>query len=159
MKSAIHKLTFDRGLLTRGFWLYVWKITRRDSSRLYYVGRTGDSSSNNPQSPFNRVSQHLGLNPKNNTLRRRLADRSIEPEECSFQLVAYGPMLARPQKPYTARRDIIAALEKALADAMSAAGYTVINTVSCRKPEQAKRFVAVRAAFAVAFPALQRISP
>jgi hypothetical protein len=156
MKSAIYKLAFDGGLLTRGLWLYVLEITRRDSSRFYYVGRTGDSSSSNPQSLFNRVSQHFGSNRRNNTPRRHLTEWSIEPEECSFQLVAYGPMLAKVPKPYTKRRDIIAALEKALADAMSAAGYTVINTISCRKPEQAKRFVAVRAAFAAAFPKLQR---
>jgi hypothetical protein len=159
MMSARYELAFDGGLLTRGFWLYVWEITRRDSSRFYYVGRTGDSSSEKPQSPFNRVCQHLGSNPNNAALRKRLTALSIEPEECSFRLVAYGPMLeeAEVSEPYNTPRDIIAALEKALADAMGAAGYAVINTVSCRKPEQAERFGAVRAAFAADFPGLQKV--
>ena len=36
------------------------------------MGRTGDSSSSNAQSPFNRMDQHLGFNKRSNVLRRRL---------------------------------------------------------------------------------------
>jgi hypothetical protein len=49
-------------------------------------------------------------------------------------------------------RDVIAALEKALAEAMTAAGYTVINIVGCRMPLKEKLFEDVRAAFAAHFP-------
>ena len=44
--------------LERGFWLYVWVIDGAGDT-LHYVGRTGDSSSSNAQSPFNRMGQHL----------------------------------------------------------------------------------------------------
>jgi len=154
-----YKLAFDGGLLRRGFWLYVWEITRPDASPVHYVGRTGDTSSQNPQSPFNRMSQHLGSNPNSAALRKRLTAWNINAEECSFRLVAYGPMLKGDEasEPYPTLMGIMAALEKALADAMCAAGYTVINTVSCRKPEQAERFAAVRVAFAADFPALQKV--
>ncbi|MCA1643652.1 MAG: hypothetical protein LC785_17310 [Acidobacteria bacterium] len=53
-------------------------------------------------------------------------------------------------------RDIIAALEKALAEAMCAAGYTVINTVKCRKPLDESQFEEVRVAFGREFPKLAR---
>lgn len=58
---AVHEIRFEGGILQRGFWLYVWKVTPADQAPLYYVGRTGDSSSTNAQSPFNRMGQHLGF--------------------------------------------------------------------------------------------------
>ncbi len=53
-----YAMTFDGSLLERGFWLYVWDI-RQNDDRYLYVGRTGDSSSANAASPFNRIGQHL----------------------------------------------------------------------------------------------------
>jgi hypothetical protein len=64
MTPTTHVFSFDGKLLQRGFWLYVWEITAADHEVFYYVGRTGDSSSPNAQSPFNRMSQHLGVNAK-----------------------------------------------------------------------------------------------
>src|SRR5208283_3705997 len=72
MTAQAHELTFDGGLLERGFWLYVWEITTPQDTHLYYVGRTGDSSSIKAQSPFNRMGQHLGFNKHANPLRRHL---------------------------------------------------------------------------------------
>jgi hypothetical protein len=102
------------------------------------------------------MGQHLGFNDKSNVLRRHLKKRDIAPEKCDFRLVSYGPILgeAITQREHRQLRDLIAALEKALAEAMTAAGYTVINTVSCRMPLDEKRFKAVRAAFAAHFPKL-----
>jgi hypothetical protein len=154
MKDAVHELAFDGALLTRGFWLYVWEITKPDSTRLYYVGRTGDSSSSNPQSPFNRMSAHLSFNRNNNILRRYLEGKQVKVELCSFRLLAHGPLLKGARSKYETRRDIIAALEKALADAMREAGYNVINVVYGRKPLDAKRFASVRSIFSGYFPAL-----
>src|SRR2546423_1210007 len=94
MNPFTHSLSFDGRLLRRGFWLYVWEIITPEKARLYYVGRTGDSSSSNAQSPFNRMGQHLGFNIRSNVLRRRLADRGVAPEECDFRLVAYGPIMS-----------------------------------------------------------------
>jgi hypothetical protein len=78
---ATHAFAFSGQLLQRGFWLYVWEIQPRDGATIYYVGRTGDSSSQNAQSPFNRMGQHLGFNVKSNILRRRLKNAGIAPEE------------------------------------------------------------------------------
>lgn len=90
MTHPTYELSFKGELLQRGFWLYVWEITTAKQAQIYYVGRTGDSSSANAQSPFNRMGQHLGFNDKSNVLRRKLLhkDRNVNPDECSFRLVA-----------------------------------------------------------------------
>src|SRR5882762_5836195 len=93
MNLTTQELKFSGALLERGFWLYVWEITTVAKTHLYYVGRTGDSSSHNAQSPFNRMSQHLGFNKRSNVLRRRMEILGIEPETCIFRLVAHGPIL------------------------------------------------------------------
>jgi hypothetical protein len=48
----------------------------------------------------------------------------------------------------------VAALEMALAGALSAAGYAVMNPVNSRKPLDPALFAEVRAAFAEHFPKL-----
>lgn len=50
MKPGLQTLTFDGAILQRGFWLYVWEITPVGAAPLYYVGRTGESSSTHAQS-------------------------------------------------------------------------------------------------------------
>jgi hypothetical protein len=158
-KNPVYELSFDGAMLARGFWLYVWEIIKPGGAKVYYIGRTGDSSSTNAQSPFNRMGQHLGFNKRANVLRRLLsvygADANLE--TCSFRLVAQGPILEEANDPnhHAERRDVIASLEKALAEAMHDAGYDVMNTVHCRKPVDAKLFGDVRAAFAVRFPQLR----
>ena len=52
------EMGFEGEVLQRGFWLYVWKIAY-DQETYLYIGRTGDSSSPNASSPFNRIGQHL----------------------------------------------------------------------------------------------------
>ncbi len=156
MSTATHEISFNGELLRRGFWLYVWEITTPEQTHLYYVGRTGDSSSTNAQSPFNRMGQHLSFNNKSNVLRRHLEDKGVNPDKCDFRLVAHGPILeeAETHDEHRERRDIIAALERALAEAMSAAGYAVINTVNSRKPLDAELFAGVRDSFSAQFPKL-----
>src|SRR5947199_9015510 len=101
---------------------------------LYYVGRTGDSSSINAQSPFARVSSHLGSNRHANAIRRWLALRAIQPKTCqSFSLVGYGPIFpendAKDVGQHRRDRDAVAALEKALCDTMAGCGYDVVNKI------------------------------
>lgn len=158
MKLSLHQLTFDGALLARGFWLYVWEITTKDGRKVHYVGRTGDSSSFNAQSPFARLSQHLGRNEKTNALRRNLKMNQVVAEEClAFRLFACGPILPEIQSEVQHRRsrDIVAALEKALADAMQAGEYVVLNKVTCRKPVDPELWPAIVAAFGEHFPKLQ----
>ena len=156
MTAKTHELTFNGGLLERGFWLYVWEITTPQDTHLYYVGRTGDSSSIKAQSPFNRMGQHLGFNKHANPLRRYLNAEDVDPERCLFRLVTYGPILeeAATLEEHRQRRDRIGAIEKALAAAMVAAGYQVLNRVNCRIDVDPQLFAPVLAGFAGRFPKL-----
>ena len=159
-RAVLHELQFDGSVLRRGFWLYVWEVTPVGQTPLYYVGRTGDSSSTNAQSPFNRMGQHLGFAENSNMLRKYLGHHQLEPETCAFRLVALGPLEqeseAVERAEHDKRRDVVAALEKALAGAMRDAGYRVMNEVSSRKALDLKRFNDVLMAFAAKFPALKR---
>lgn len=156
MGPATHKLEFKGKILQRGFWLYIWEIITQEQKNLYYVGRTGDSSSINAQSPFNRMGQHLGFNDKSNVLRRHLKGRGIDPAKCTFRLVAHGPIFeeATTKELHQKSRDILAALEMALAEAMAEAGYNVMNSVNCRKKLNIEQFNQIRNAFAAEFPKL-----
>jgi hypothetical protein len=160
MTAKAHELTFNGGLLDRGFWLYVWEITTPQDIHLYYVGRTGDSSSIKAQSPFNRMGQHLGFNNHANPLRRYLKAEDVDPERCLFRLVTYGPILeeAATLEEHRQRRDRIGAMEKALAAAMVSAGYRVMNAVNCRAKLDAKLFASVRGAFASYFKRLAGVA-
>ncbi len=155
----LYELTFDGGILQRGFWLYVWEIIHPSGDRLYYVGRTGDSSSTNAQSPFNRMGQHLGFVETSCMLRRHLRTHHVEPEACTFRLVSVGPLEAESRAEGRAehdeRRDRVAALERALAEALHGAGCQVMNTVRSRKQLNADDFNLVKQAFRSAFPFLR----
>jgi hypothetical protein len=155
---VLHELQFGGSVLRRGFWLYIWEVTPVGGTPLYYVGRTGDSSSTNAQSPFNRMGQHLGFAKNSNMLRKYLGHHQLEPEACAFRLVALGPLEQESEEvgraEHDKRRDIVAALEKALAGAMRDAGYRVMNKVSSLKALDRERFNDVLVAFAEKFPAL-----
>ena len=157
LEGGTHELCFSGGFLKRGFWLYIWEITTPQGTRLHYVGRTGDSSSFNAQSPFNRMGQHLGFRKQSNALRRCLDAKGVCPEDCNFKLVAHGPVLTegKTKGSHRACRDEIAPMEKALADAMSVSGYEVLNTVNCRMTLDERVFAEVLAAFAEKFPKLR----
>jgi len=159
MTAGTHSLTFGGSILERGFWLYVWEVTLTDGRTLYYVGRTGDSSSANAQSPYIRMGQHLGGAKTTSMLRQHLVKHGVTYGHCTYRLVAHGPVLpeASDMEDHRERRDVVAALEKALAEAMSAAGYEVMNTVKCRKPLDDAMFDRVRSAFAEEFPRLTAV--
>jgi hypothetical protein len=148
---------FPGALLERGFWLYVWRIESLEAEYLY-VGRTGDSSSPNAVAPYQRMAQHLGQQKHQNALRRHLEKNDVRPENCAFQFIAYGPIYpqAADMAAHRPPRDTVAALEKALADALKTAGYNVLNRIDSRKPLDPVLFTEVRAAFAHDFPALHR---
>lgn len=156
MTAATHSLTFTGHILQRGFWLYVWEVTLADGSTLHYVGRTGDNSSPNAQSPFVRMGQHLGFAKTSSMLRTHLTAHNVLPDSGTYRLVAHGPILEEADDfaGHRARRDVMAGLEKALAEAMAAAGYEVMNTVKSRQPVDEAMFEGVRDAFGVEFPRL-----
>ena len=161
MAAKTHTLTLPAAMLMRGFWVYVWRVEAPEGEYLY-VGRTGDTSSPYATSPYQRMGQHLGHRKTQNALRQHLERKGIEPEDChAFCLIAHGPLYPQAQdmEEHKARRDIVAGLEKALADALKAAGYEVLNTIRCRKPVNMEFFEGIRAAFAAHFPALERCVP
>lgn len=162
MPGELYAIAFDGGILRRGFWLYIWEIRPPTNEAVYYVGRTGDSSSTKAQSPFNRMGQHLGFAATSNMLRKHLEKHHIAPETCTFRLIALGPIekesTLQERHEHDGRRDLVGAIEKALADAMVAAGYKVVNAVHCRKRLDRARFAAVRDAFSKEFPKLRGAS-
>ena len=176
MPPSINKLTFDGPMNERGFWLYVWKIHHPEKGDLLYVGRTGDSSSPNAASPIKRMGQHLDPKSKGNMLHRKLKKRCIEPVSCpNFELVSYGPLFAEvefdgdePKDKVAARkalmekhktpRDIVGALEKALADTLQSVGYEVMNQVNGKSDTKSRLWHEVLAAFEHDLPKLKQVS-
>ncbi len=146
--------------MRRGFWLYAWEVSLPGGATIVYVGRTGDSSSPNAQSPFNRMGQHLGHAVNSSMLRNHLGQRNVAPEQCSFRLIAHGPVV--PEAPgkdmaeHKLRRDVTAGIEKRLARDLKAAGYDVVNTVSSTKPLDETLYAEVRLGFTAYFPLLKQ---
>ncbi len=168
MGPATHSLTVPGAMLRRGFWLYVWRVETPGGKEWLYVGRTGDNSSPHATAPYQRMGQHLGSVKTQNALRRHLEKRAVDPAACvAFHLISHGPLYDEVAKAdgatraalmaaHTPLRDIVGAMEKALADELAAAGYAVLNTVNCKWPVDAALWLPVRAAFAVHFPRLEK---
>lgn len=157
MRTSTQSITFDGRFLQRGFWLYAWEVTLPDGEIVVYVGRTGDSSSANAASPFNRMAQHLGNTPTSSMLRNHLGTRGVDPHACAFRIVAHGPLFAETAKNLTDHagpRDVIAGMEKRLAADMADAGYDVVNTVNSTKTLDEALYATVRAAFVEHFAKL-----
>lgn len=151
-------VTLDGAMLRRGFWLYVWEITTPDDAKLLYVGRTGDSSSPNAQSLFNRLGQNLGTLPNASMVRNNLEKRGVEPSQCRFRMVGHGPVFDEvPNKDFEAHkpvRDRVGSVEKKLAQTLADAGYDVINEVRSKASLDEDLWESVRSAFAAEFPGL-----
>jgi hypothetical protein len=155
VKQRLYNVAFDGALLSRGFWLYVWEIVAPDGRTFHYVGKTGDKASHVCQSPFNRLTNHLGGNKHSNALNRNLRQIKIDPQRCQFRFHAYGPLFGdRSQRTHGELCDVTSGLEKGLANAMTEAGYEVINKVHSLTPLDIEAFAALRAAFAAHFDKL-----
>jgi hypothetical protein len=153
--GPIYSANFEAALLSRGFWLYVWEIMPPDGLALHYVGKTGDKASRVCQSPFNRLTHHLGDNKHSNALSRHLRQTKIDPEICHFRFHAYGSLFGGiSQMTHGELCDVTSGLEKALANAMAEAGYKVINQVHCHMPLDVEAFAGVCTAFAAHFDKL-----
>ncbi len=133
-----YEMTFDGSVLRRGFWVYVWAIKTPSNGTIIYVGRTGDTSSPNAQSPFRRVGQHVDSNPKSksNALARHLRRLAISPEDCQFKFTAFGPIFSEcvDMDAHRPIRDCTAALERRTADWFREKGYQLLGTHPRREP-------------------------
>lgn len=154
-----YTLTMPGAMLERGFWLYVWRV-ETPKGEMLYVGRTGDSSSSRANPPYQRMGQHLGHNEKQNPLRKCLTGRKVQPENCTkYDLISYGPIFSEQpdMDKHKGPRDIVAALEKRLADTLGSAGYCVLNSVKCRKPVDEALWSEVQNSFAKYFPKIRKV--
>ena len=131
----VSRMAFDGHLLSKGFWLYVWKVRSNDNCAVY-VGRTGDNSSPRAQSPFDRIGKHLDPRPnaKSNSLARQLSAAGMEPSECRFEMIAIGPLFEeqRDWDSHVPLRDEMAALEKGLANHLRQKGYNLLGQHNSR---------------------------
>jgi hypothetical protein len=147
-------------LLARGFWIYVWKIGLADGMVVHYVGMTGDTGSFMAGSPLKRAADHLGFNEKSNALRKYLERKGCPPEKCRMlDLMAFGPIGDVPpdREEYRVARGKIAALDKALCNALRAANYEVLHEdPRCNFEFDAERWAELKAAFSSHFPLLDR---
>jgi hypothetical protein len=150
-----YSMSFDGSLLRRGFWLYVLDI-RVGESRHLYVGRTGDSSSPHASSPFSRIGRHLDhrTTAKNNSLARQLGRIATNPPECSFQMVAIGPIFPEQDTfpAHVLHRDTVGALESALATTLRKRGYMVLGSHAPMPPPDSELFRQVLAIIDPKFP-------
>jgi hypothetical protein len=164
MPPATHVLTLPGPMLQRGFWLYVWRV-ETPAGEVLYVGRTGDNSSPHATAPYTRMGQHLGAIKTQNALRKHLEKRDLDLTACTFHLVSHGPLYDEVAKAQDSTRDalmaahlpvrdIVGAMEKALADDLAAAGYDVLNSVKWKPPLDPALWAPARAAFAACFPKL-----
>src|SRR3546814_20432131 len=87
----VHRISFEGGLLERGFWLYAW-LLKCGADQAVYVGRTGDSSSQFAASPFSRLGQHLDVRPSAtaNMLLRHVQTLGWAPLTCQYEIVEFG---------------------------------------------------------------------
>jgi hypothetical protein len=126
----LHRVSFSGAILQRGFWLYAWRISEGDR-RFFYVGRTGDSSSQFASSPFSRLSQHLDIRPnaKANALLRHVRLQKFDPLQCKFELLAFGPLFPEQETMELHRRfrDQISPLEAALAELLRSRKLNVVG--------------------------------
>ncbi|WP_059752633.1 hypothetical protein [Thiobacillus denitrificans] len=126
----LHRTSFPGAILERGFWLYAWRISCGEQ-KFFYVGRTGDSSSQYAASPFSRLGQHLDTraNAKANTLLRHVRAQELDPLKCEFELLAFGPLFPEQATLALHRkfRDQIAPLETSLAQMLRSRGLHVIG--------------------------------
>jgi hypothetical protein len=121
----LHKLKFSGAILDRDFWLYAWRVECHEKV-FYYVGRTGDSSSQYAASPFSRLGQHLDVRPNATAymLLRLVRRFGLNPLYYSFELLAFGPIFSEQPTLELHRkyRDRIAPLESALAEFLRSKG-------------------------------------
>lgn len=158
MAAGTYSMTMPGAMLQRGFWLYVWRV-ETPQGELLYVGRTGDNSSPFAVPPYQRMGQHLGRVQTQNALRKHLIARNVEPEACgTYELVTHGPIFPEQADMAThiGPRNIVAALEKCLADSLRTAGYDVLNTVNCKAPLDESLWTQVRDSFVEYFPNLRK---
>lgn len=78
-------------------------------------------------------------------LLRHIRNRGLDPQRCSFKLIAVGPVFPEQKnlEAHRKHRDIVAPMEAALAQHLRAKGYDVCGSHSSKHPLDAKLFAQV----------------
>jgi len=130
MITKSFQMAFDGQILKRGFWLYILEI-RHKNQKYLYIGRTGDSSSPNASSPFNRIGQHLDTRPnaKGNSLSRRLQESNINPQNSRFRMLSIGPLFPEQEtfEDHKPLRDKMATIEHEIAQYLRENNFNVLG--------------------------------
>lgn len=131
-----YELKINGNIMKRGFWIYSYKIFDKNNNIFFYIGRTGDSSSLNASSPFNRMLNHFGNNRHSNSLKRNLVKHNIDINECSFVLNCFGPFFeeANNKEEHYLKRDYTSSIEIQVANLLNNNGYKVIGTHQMKDP-------------------------
>jgi hypothetical protein len=152
----VHRVNFSGAILERGFWLYAWRIAA-GAEEVYYVRRTGDSSSKYAASPFARLGQHLDVRPKApaNMLLRQIRKAGLDPLKCEYKLMAFGPLFPEQAtlEAHRKYRDLIAPLETALAEFMRRRGLRVLGQHGSKGTPEPNLLREIERAFGAEFPA------
>jgi hypothetical protein len=152
MKTS--RVRFSGAILARGFWLYAWRITC-GNAQFFYVGRTGDSSSQYAASPFSRLGQHLDVRPKAaaNMLLRHVRNEGLDPTSCDYELVAFGPIFPEQLDltSHRVHRNRIAPLETQLAELLRGRGFRVVGKHGSKHMVDEDLLCQVRKAFNAEF--------
>ena len=150
----VSRVSFNGAILARGFWLYAWRITCGEV-QFFYVGRTGDSSSQYAASPFSRLGQHLDVRATAtaNMLLRHVRKEGLDPTHCNYELVAFGPIFPEQLDLATHRlhRDRIAPLENQLAELLRARGFRVVGKHGSKRAVDPDLLSQIRDAFNMEF--------
>jgi len=88
-----YSLSFDGGMLRRGFWLNVWAIGY-NGQQYIYIDQTGDRIYANAPSPVSGLSRHFdsSKHAPENSLASCLHAANINPQGCIFRMLALGPI-------------------------------------------------------------------
>ncbi len=129
-----YSLSFDGGLLSRGFWLQVWAIGY-NGQQYIYLDHTGDNTWANAPSPLIGLSQHLdsSKHAPDNSLSTRLRKIDIDPQACHFRMLALGPLFEEQLTfhKHEPLRNQISTLEYEVAAYLKWQGFQVIG--NCQK--------------------------
>jgi hypothetical protein len=130
LDMKISRMSFDGAILERGYWVYVILIYHKSGKMHLYIGRTGDQSSQNAGSPFQRVANHLNLLPSApmSAIKRLIKQKGYKPSACQFRLIAKGPLFSeRKDEQHWPIRNKMTALEKSIASHFCSKGYDVLG--------------------------------
>ena len=130
MTAGTYDINIPVQITQYGYFLYVWRVTTAEGDLILYVGRTGDDVYIVSNPPVVRIGQHLGHGP-GAALTNNLRRRDVNPRECDkLRIVIHGPIFPPPQGDrvsHNARVAAMAALERALSDALEHNGYEVVG--------------------------------